>query len=101
MSEIARQSRGVPLWARTAAQLELGYREGLFTPDHALAAIRDRMKQVNPTINAVIAVDWPGATAAAAQSSARWRAGSPVSPLDGIPLTLKDNLYAAGLPATW
>jgi len=101
MSDIARQSREVPLWARTAAQLELGYREGLFTPGHALAAIRDRIDQVNPIINAVIAVDWAGAMAAATQSSARWRAGSPLSPLDGIPLTIKDNLYAAGLPATW
>src|SRR5277367_4308940 len=101
MSEIARQSREVPLWARTAAQLELGYREGLFTPDHALAAIRDRMDQVHPIINAIIAVDWAGAMAAATQSSARWRASSPLSPLDGIPLTIKDNLYAAGLPATW
>ena len=59
MSDIARQGREVPLWARTAAQLEHGVlREGLFTPDHALTAIRDRMDQVNPIINAVIAVDW-------------------------------------------
>ena len=101
MSDIARQSREVPLWARTAAQLERGYREGLFTPGHALAAIRDRIDQANPIINAVVAVDWAGAKTAATQSSARWRAGSPLSPSDGIPLTIKDNLYAAGLPATW
>jgi aspartyl-tRNA(Asn)/glutamyl-tRNA(Gln) amidotransferase subunit A len=101
MSDIARERGDAPLWTLTAAQLAGGFREGIFTPVDVLAAIRDRHDETNPKINAVIAVDWVGANAAAAQSSARWRAGAPLSLLDGTPLTIKDNLYAAGLPATW
>ena len=90
-----------PLWSLTATQLARGFREQLFTPLDALAAVRRRTDEANPEINAVIAVDWAAAETAAAQATARWRAGAPLSPLDGTPLTVKDNLHAAGLPATW
>lgn len=31
-------------------------------------------------------------------SEARWRAGTPIGELDGVPVTIKDNLDVAGLP---
>ena len=31
----------------------------------------------------------------------RWQAGEPSGPLDGVPLVVKDNLAAAGMPASW
>jgi aspartyl-tRNA(Asn)/glutamyl-tRNA(Gln) amidotransferase subunit A len=101
MSGDENQIRDAPLWAMTAAQLKAGFRDRLFTPDVALAAIHARFDELNPTINAVIALDWARAQAAAAQSTARWLGGSPLSPLDGVPLTIKDNLHVAGMPATW
>lgn len=101
MSAAAPRNRKAPLWASTATQLAAGFGARRFTPVDVLAAIRKRFDEVNPAINAVIAVDWVAANAAAAQSTARWRAGAPLSALDGTPLTIKDNLCAVGLPATW
>ena len=37
---------------------------------------------------------------AAQQSLQRWRSGTALGPLDGVPLSLKDNLNAQGLPTT-
>jgi len=89
------------LWALTATELVAGYRTGALSPVAVLAAIRDRFDAVNAAINAIIATDWAAAERSAAQSEGRWRAGASLSPLDGVPVTIKDNLHAAGLPAGW
>ena len=93
--------RTTALWSLSATELAAGYLAGEFSPDDALEAVLERLDAVNPLINAVISVDRNGAHTAAAQSSARWRAGAPLSALDGIPVTIKDNLFVRGLPATW
>jgi Asp-tRNA(Asn)/Glu-tRNA(Gln) amidotransferase A subunit family amidase len=41
-------------------------------------------------------VDAAGAPAQASSSEARWRAGKPLSPLDGVPITIKDNIAVKG-----
>ena len=58
------------------------------------------MAAVNPLVNAIVALD-DHAAAAAARSTERWRAGTPASPLDGVPVSVKDNLFVKGMPATW
>src|SRR3546814_2824754 len=40
-----------------------------------------------------------GARRAAQASEARWRDGRPLSPLDGVPITLKENIVTDGDPA--
>jgi aspartyl-tRNA(Asn)/glutamyl-tRNA(Gln) amidotransferase subunit A len=35
---------------------------------------------------------------AATQSQARWRAGAPLGPIDGVPTSIKDNIWVKGLP---
>jgi aspartyl-tRNA(Asn)/glutamyl-tRNA(Gln) amidotransferase subunit A len=90
-----------PLWSLTAIELLAGYRRRLFSPLTVLEAVRQRFEAVNPVVNAIVAVDWVAAEAAAAGSSARWLADAPLSGLDGVPLSIKDNLYAAGLAASW
>lgn len=61
----------------------------------------ERLDAVNPLVNAVVALDRDGAAAAAARSTVRWRAGAPSSALDGVPISVKDNLFVAGMSATW
>jgi aspartyl-tRNA(Asn)/glutamyl-tRNA(Gln) amidotransferase subunit A len=90
-----------PLWSLTATALATGFAAGHFTPVDALHAVLSRLDAVNPMLNAVIAVDRDGAMAAARASAARWHAGAALSALDGVPVTIKDNLFLAGLPATW
>lgn len=102
MSAIARAAApAAALWNRTAGQLAHLYARGEATPEQALVAVLERLDAVNPRLNAVIALDLDGAHAAAAASTRRWRAGAPLSPLDGIPVSVKDNILQAGLPATW
>lgn len=88
-------------WRLSAAALSAGYASGEITPEAVLSACLARLASVNPRLNAVVTLDTEGAHAAAELSGARWRAGTPLSPLDGVPLTVKDNLFVAGLRTTW
>lgn len=90
-----------PLWQCTAAELADGYRRGAFTPADALDACLARSAALQPLLNTLVAVDAEGARAAAAASGARWRDGRPLGPLDGVPVTIKDNLHVQGLPTGW
>jgi aspartyl-tRNA(Asn)/glutamyl-tRNA(Gln) amidotransferase subunit A len=90
-----------PLWSLTATALVAGFAAGRFSPIDALRSVLSRLDAVNPGLNAIIAVDRGGADAAAEASAARWRAGAPLSALDGVPVSIKDNLFLSGLPATW
>ena len=91
----------LPLWQRGAAQLAAGYAAGHFTPLQALQASLQRHAHCHPQLNAVVTLDEPGALAASRDSTARWQAGCPLGPLDGVPLTIKDNLHVRGLRTTW
>jgi aspartyl-tRNA(Asn)/glutamyl-tRNA(Gln) amidotransferase subunit A len=44
-------------------------------------------------------VDREGAIEQSRAAEARWEAGRPLSPLDGVPLTIKENVYTRGAPA--
>jgi amidase len=58
-----------------------------------------RIEQLNPDLRAVIAVSGAAASEAAASDERRAQ-GTPRGPLDGIPVLVKDNVSAAGMPAT-
>jgi amidase len=58
-----------------------------------------RIERLNPILHAVIATA-PNAPEAAAASDQRRQDGDLLGPLDGIPVLVKDNIEALGLPAT-
>jgi aspartyl-tRNA(Asn)/glutamyl-tRNA(Gln) amidotransferase subunit A len=89
-----------PLWSLSARELALGYAGGL-SPEDVMAATLARIDAINPRLNAIVTLDAKGAIASAAASARRWKQGRPLGPLDGVPLTIKDNILAAGLRATW
>ncbi|MDH6590312.1 aspartyl-tRNA(Asn)/glutamyl-tRNA(Gln) amidotransferase subunit A [Variovorax sp. TBS-050B] len=91
----------IPLWQLTATELSAGFAQGRFTPAQALEACLARSRAVNPRLNALVAIDEEGAAHAAAESGARWQTGRALGPLDGVPVTIKDNLQVAGLPTHW
>ena len=80
-----------------AEDLLAGYARGSFTPLDALNAIGSRISRLNPGINAFVVMN-PGAEAEAAASTARWAAGRPNGPLDGVPVTIKDLIDVQGFP---
>jgi len=89
------------LWCLTAGELVAGYGAHEFDPVEALKACLERLDSVNPTLNAIVTVDRNGAMQAAAEAARRWRSGTPLSQLDGVPFTVKDNLFVKGMRATW
>jgi aspartyl-tRNA(Asn)/glutamyl-tRNA(Gln) amidotransferase subunit A len=92
----------MPDWSKvSAAQLGAAYRNGRVTPTEVLEQVLARCTQLNPILNAIVTLDSEGARRDAVASEARWRAGSPLGALDGIPLTVKDSILVRGLRTTW
>jgi aspartyl-tRNA(Asn)/glutamyl-tRNA(Gln) amidotransferase subunit A len=89
------------LWRLSAAELGAAYRDGTTTPEAVLQATLDRLEDINPKINAVVTLDIAGARESGKLSAQRWRAGQPLGPLDGVPVTIKDNILMRGVRATW
>jgi len=73
------------------------YARRALSPVEALKAVMERVARHNPGINAFAAMN-PRAVTAAGESEARWAAGRPMGPLDGVPATVKDLLNMAGFP---
>lgn len=88
------------LWRSSAAGLCALLARREISPVELLDLLRARIERIDPAINAVVALD-PSARAAAEDSERRFAAGTARSPLEGIPLTVKDNIPVRGLPATW
>ena len=91
----------VPLWRLGATEILARYRAGTLAPRALLESCLARLAQVQPALNAFVALREDAARAEADASGARWRAGTPIGTLDGIPLAAKDNLPTADLPTTW
>ncbi|HEX5595434.1 MAG TPA: amidase [Micromonosporaceae bacterium] len=60
----------------------------------------DRIEELNPHLNAVVAVDREGALAAAARCDEIAAAGRSAGLLHGVPIVVKDNIDVRGLPTT-
>ncbi|HXZ91867.1 MAG TPA: amidase family protein, partial [Burkholderiales bacterium] len=83
----------------SAAQLADLYRRGALSPVEAAQALLARIAAWEPKINAMYRVLGEQALTEARASAARWRAGRPLSRLDGVPVTIKENIATAGVPA--
>jgi aspartyl-tRNA(Asn)/glutamyl-tRNA(Gln) amidotransferase subunit A len=81
----------------TAEELAGLYARRRLSPVEALQAVSARIARLNPAFNAFAVLN-PRAAVAAAESEARWAAGRPYGPLDGVPCTVKDLLDVAGFP---
>ena len=88
-------------WSLSATELGRAYRAGSATPEDALDAVLARIARHNPQLNAIVTMDETGARAAARASGERFRNNTPLGPLDGVPITVKDNIAVGGLRATW
>lgn len=82
----------------SAAALAAGYREGSFSPLDAARAVLAHIGRWEPHLHATYALDAEGALAAARASEARWLRGAPLSRLDGVPVTIKENIATRGVP---
>jgi aspartyl-tRNA(Asn)/glutamyl-tRNA(Gln) amidotransferase subunit A len=83
---------------KTAAELTALYARRALSPVEAAEALLARLEALQPKLNAFCLVDRDGALAAAGASERRWRNGKPLSPVDGVPATIKDLMLMRGFP---
>jgi aspartyl-tRNA(Asn)/glutamyl-tRNA(Gln) amidotransferase subunit A len=79
--------------------LAAAYATGDLTPVAAVRSVLERIDAWEPKINAMFLVHRESALVAAHESEKRWRRGEPRSPLDGVPITIKENIHTRGDPA--
>ena len=82
----------------SAAELSALYRSGEVSPVEAARAVIAHIGRWEPHLKATYAFDPEGAMRQAAASEARWRRGEPLDALDGVPVTLKENIATQGVP---
>ncbi|HEX2890528.1 amidase [Vineibacter terrae] len=82
----------------TALELRALYRRAALSPVEVAETAFARIERYNGALNAFMVIDREGAMAQAQASAARWRRGTPLSPLDGVPVTIKDTVDLQGFP---
>ena len=80
-------------------ELATRFRRGELSPVEVVHALLARIEAWEPRINAMYRVLSEEALAGAKASEARWRSGRPLSPLDGVPVTIKENIATEGVPS--
>ena len=74
------------------------FRSGKTSPSEFLAHSHAELDRREPVLKAFVHVAREASIAAAKASDVRWRAGKPLSPVDGMPLGIKDIIETADMP---
>jgi aspartyl-tRNA(Asn)/glutamyl-tRNA(Gln) amidotransferase subunit A len=85
----------------TIGELAAAMRAGRLTSLALVERCMARIGRLDRRLNSFIALDEARALAAARESDARLARGAPRSPLEGVAISVKDNIHAADLPSTW
>src|SRR5690242_1685971 len=81
----------------TSADLIDQYQRGTLSPVEVIEEVVGRIGQAQQ-FNAFVSVENETALAAAHESEKRWQRGMPIGRADGVPVTIKDNIWVRGLP---
>ena len=84
--------------AHGATQLLEGFAKGTFTPLDVMRDVIARVEAFEPHIRATYLFAPERALAQAEASTARWVNAAPRGALDGVPVTIKDNIATKGEP---
>lgn len=101
-----RPSGSLPLpepraWPRSSASYVAAYRARETTPSRVAERALEELRSLaarTPSMNVLACHDRDATLRDAERSTARWAAGAPLGPLDGVPFLVKDELDVAGLP---
>jgi len=81
-----------------ATQLADAFAARSLSPVEVTRAVLAQIDRREPQLCALYAFDPEAALAQARASEARWLKGEPLSPIDGVPGTLKENIATQGCP---
>ena len=94
MTQHARTAKAVSTQPFRMSALEMlrlyGTRE--LSPVEAMKSVIERVEAYEPHIHATYLYAPERALKEARASEARWAKGEPIGPLDGVPVTVKDNI---------
>ena len=82
----------------SAVDLIAGYKAKQFSPSEVLEDVIAHVAAWEPHIKALYLYDPDGARKVAKASTDRWQNGEPAGALDGVPVTIKDNIATKGQP---
>src|ERR1700758_2865333 len=82
----------------SAVDLIAGYKAKQFSPSEVLEEVIAHVAVWEPHIKALYLFDPDGARKVAKASTDRWQNGEPSGALDGVPVTIKDNVATKGQP---
>ena len=87
-----------PLHDLPAAELLAAYRSKALSPVEVTRSVLAHMHRWEPHLHATWALEGDEALAQAEASQKRWLNGTPQGPLDGVPVTIKENIATKGVP---
>src|SRR5579862_1693568 len=82
----------------TAAALSAQYKTKDLSPVEVATALLGRIEALDAEINCFCLIYRDATLSQAEASEERWMAGAPLSPLDGVPVGVKDLLLTKGWP---
>jgi aspartyl-tRNA(Asn)/glutamyl-tRNA(Gln) amidotransferase subunit A len=82
----------------TAGELLAAYKSKKLSPVEATDAVIAHIEAWEPKLKALYAPDFGAARKAAKEAEKRWQAGKPQGSLDGVPITIKENIATKGVP---
>jgi Asp-tRNA(Asn)/Glu-tRNA(Gln) amidotransferase A subunit family amidase len=85
----------------SAIELVESYRSGKLSPVDVIDEILQRVKRLNPGLNAIITLTETEARAAARKAAKDIKDGKNLGPLHGVPITIKDIVYTKGVRTTF
>ncbi|HIE74656.1 MAG TPA: amidase, partial [Gammaproteobacteria bacterium] len=86
------------LWQLSACDVAQGIRDQRFTSEAVVASVTERMAAHNPRLNAIVLNLGDEALMQARAADASVKAGAPLGPLHGVPVTIKSNIDVKGQP---
>ncbi len=81
-----------------ATRLAPAYASGALSPVDVIDAVLARVAAWETDLGATYALDPEAARAMARAAEARWRSGTALGPLDGVPVTIKEMIATKGVP---
>ena len=96
MTPVTAAARALHDWS--APELLAGFARGELSPVEVTQSVLDQIERWEPHLHASYLLRPELALSQARASEARWRRGEPCGPLDGVPVTLKENIATQGDP---
>ncbi len=82
----------------SAGELLAAYKTKKLSPVEAIDSVIAHIGKWEPRLKALYAPDFEGSRKLAQESEKRWQAGKPAGGLDGVPITIKENIATKGVP---